>query len=87
MLDENGKAKFADFGASYIMEEGKDDSLEDTQGTYLFLAPECCDPSVKVYSGKAADIWALGVTLYAFTYNRLPFYAETELQILECITS
>ena len=60
--------------------------LEDTAGTYHFLAPECCDPEIKVYSGVKADIWALGVTLFAFAYNKLPFYAETEIQILECIT-
>ena len=31
MLDENGKAKFADFGASKILEV--DDMFEDTAGT------------------------------------------------------
>ena len=42
MLDEYGRAKFADFGASVILEDGNDD-FEDTSGTYVFLAPECSD--------------------------------------------
>jgi len=85
MLDENGKAKFADFGASKLLTD-QNDICEDTAGTYLFLAPECCDPSIKSYSGKAADIWALGVSLFGFTFNALPFYAEQELEILDMVT-
>jgi len=84
MLDENGKAKFADFGASVIIEDDND-MLKDTCGTFLFLAPECCDTSVKEFSGKKADIWALGVTLYSFTFNKLPFWGDTEIEMLKCI--
>lgn len=37
------------------------------------------------FSGKRADIWALGVTLFAFTYNVVPFDGENILEILENI--
>ena len=37
------------------------------------------------FSGKRADIWALGVTLFSFTYNVVPFDGETILEILENI--
>jgi len=74
MLDEYGNTKFADFGASVILDEREDgDNFTDTQGTYHFLSPECCDPAVKIYSGKKADIWALGITLYCLFYSQLPF--------------
>jgi len=39
MLDEFGIAKYADFGASKILEG--DDMFDDHVGTYTFLAPEC----------------------------------------------
>lgn len=40
---------------------------------------------VKTFSGRANDVWALGVTLYAMIYNQLPFWAETEVGVLEKI--
>jgi serine/threonine protein kinase len=40
MLDENGKAKYADFGESKLL-PNNDDNMDDQKGTELFLAPEC----------------------------------------------
>jgi serine/threonine protein kinase len=34
------------------------------------------------FSGKAADVWALGVTLYCMVYNQLPFFDENEYGII-----
>lgn len=83
MLDESGNAKLGDFGASEFISDT--DMITKTKGTYLFLAPECCDPNIKSFSGRAADVWALGVTVYCCVYNELPFWGETELGILEAI--
>lgn len=41
--------------------------------------------SIKQFSGRAVDVWALGVTLYSLIYNELPFWAESDLAILEVI--
>lgn len=37
------------------------------------MSPESQKIEGKGFSGKAADIWALGVTFYAFTFLILPF--------------
>lgn len=97
MMDENGVAKLGDFGSAERFQNGND-QLQTTIGTYQFFSPECCDrkryyvsnnwlADVKTFSGKANDVWALGVTLYAMIYNQLPFWAETEIGVLEKIHS
>lgn len=83
LIANNGKAKIADFGVSALFDTN--DSLSKTEGTYHFMAPECCDPEMESFSGRAADIWSLGVTLYCMIYNELPFFDENELRIMKKI--
>ncbi|CAD8073352.1 unnamed protein product [Paramecium sonneborni] len=52
--------------------------LDNIQGTYYFMSPEECY-KVKVkdgYTGKAADIWDLGIAFFAFVYLGVPFTAS-----------
>ena len=42
------------------------------------MAPECFKQSgggvaTRYYSGKAVDIWALGMTIFTLVFNELPF--------------
>jgi len=37
---------------------------------------------VESFSGKAADIWALGVTLYCMIFNKLPYWDDTEFGVI-----
>ena len=71
MLDEIGKSKYGDFGTSIVLPDGVDE-VSDFIGTHEFLAPECFGK--EKYSAKMQDIWALGATFYALTYQKLPFY-------------
>lgn len=54
-------------------------------GTYQFFPPECCNPDIEGFSGKSADIWALGLTLYAIIYKKLPFTADSLIGIFDAI--
>ena len=85
LVTSEGVAKIADFGSAVRLPDPSSDTLKGTEGTYHFLAPECCDPDVDSYSGKKADVWAVGVVLYAMVFLRLPFFAETEFGLFNCI--
>ncbi|XP_064618975.1 calcium/calmodulin-dependent protein kinase kinase 1-like isoform X2 [Lineus longissimus] len=77
LLADNGHIKIADFGVSNEF-QGIDALLSNTAGTPAFMAPEALreDGGEKKYSGKALDIWAMGVTLYCFLYGKVPFEDE-----------
>lgn len=48
LVTEQNKAKLADFGVSQLFEED-DDKLSKTEGTYHFMAPECCDRNCPLF--------------------------------------
>jgi len=84
LIDASGHVKIADLGVCNEF-DGSDDLLSSSAGTPAFAAPEVLDPSTKTYSGRALDVWALGCTLYAFVYGRLPYTADTVLAVHEQI--
>uniref|UniRef100_A0AAQ4R9R7 calcium/calmodulin-dependent protein kinase n=1 Tax=Gasterosteus aculeatus aculeatus TaxID=481459 RepID=A0AAQ4R9R7_GASAC len=73
LLGDDGHVKIADFGVSNEF-EGTDALLSSTAGTPAFMAPEMMSEHGRRFSGKALDIWAMGVTLYCFVFGRCPFY-------------
>uniref|UniRef100_K3X1B3 Protein kinase domain-containing protein n=1 Tax=Globisporangium ultimum (strain ATCC 200006 / CBS 805.95 / DAOM BR144) TaxID=431595 RepID=K3X1B3_GLOUD len=77
--DEGGYIlKIADFGVSHEM-ESEDESLRQTAGTAIFMAPEML--TGESFRGKPVDIWACGVTLYMFVYGHPPFEAKTMTEL------
>ena len=50
---------------------GSDAFLTNTAGTPAFMAPETLLGTKEKYSGKALDVWALGITLYCFLYGKV----------------
>uniref|UniRef100_H2LHG3 calcium/calmodulin-dependent protein kinase n=1 Tax=Oryzias latipes TaxID=8090 RepID=H2LHG3_ORYLA len=75
LLGDDGHLKIADFGVSNEF-EGTDDLLSTTAGTPAFMAPETMTEHFQFFSGKALDVWAMGVTLYCFVFGKCPFYDE-----------
>ncbi|XP_020240839.1 serine/threonine-protein kinase GRIK1-like isoform X2 [Asparagus officinalis] len=74
LVTSTGNVKIADFSVSQVFEDNNDE-LRRSPGTPVFTAPECCLGSS--YHGRAADTWALGVTLYCMVLGQYPFLGET----------
>ncbi|XP_037088584.1 calcium/calmodulin-dependent protein kinase kinase 1-like [Pollicipes pollicipes] len=86
LLGDDGRVKIADFGVCNEF-TGPDAFLTGTSGTPAFLPPEALKAQRDRYSGRAADIWAMGVTLFSFVYGRLPFHDENILGLYSKIQS
>ncbi|XP_055055403.2 calcium/calmodulin-dependent protein kinase kinase 1 isoform X2 [Misgurnus anguillicaudatus] len=86
LLGDDGHVKIADFGVSNQF-EGSDALLSSTAGTPAFMAPETLSDNRKSFSGKALDVWAMGVTLYCFLYGKCPFIDEYILALHNKIKS
>jgi SNF1-activating kinase 1 len=69
--------------------------LARTVGTPAFYAPELCSEDPTQFVGcedgsppkitAAIDLWALGITLYAMIYGRLPFYTNDQKGLYQVI--
>lgn len=84
LLGEDGHIKIADFGVADVF-EGDDALLNKTAGSPAFMAPESLQNSRDKYSGKAADVWALGITLYCFVFGKVPFDDVNRMGLYEKI--
>lgn len=73
-----------DFGVSEIFTK-EDDRLKSSSGSPAFSSPELSHAGISNVSGKAADIWAMGITLYALIYGHLPFTDHNVLELYENI--
>ncbi|WAR17236.1 TRIB2-like protein [Mya arenaria] len=57
-----------------ILEQEDDDRLSDKHGCPAYVSPEILNHNTPTYSGRAADIWSLGVMLYTILVGRYPFH-------------
>uniref|UniRef100_A0A5B6YU04 non-specific serine/threonine protein kinase n=2 Tax=Davidia involucrata TaxID=16924 RepID=A0A5B6YU04_DAVIN len=74
LVTGTGTVKIGDFSVSQVFEDDNDE-LRRSPGTPVFTAPECC--LGLTYHGKAADTWAVGVTLYCMVLGKYPFLGDT----------
>lgn len=82
LLGRDGRLRIADFGVCAEFIGSKDVLLDNTVGTPAFIAPE---QLIGKFNGKAADVWAMGITLYVFIYGVLPFRDSNVLALHQLI--
>lgn len=52
-----------------VLDDSDDDLLQDKRGCPAYVSPEILRAH-RTYSGKAADMWSLGVILYTMLVGR-----------------
>jgi serine/threonine protein kinase len=73
--------KICDFGVSKIIK--KTQFIKEQCGTPAYIAPEII--ANEGYEGFNADIWSLGVVLYAMVQGTVPYKAKNMDDLLKLI--
>ena len=73
LITEDDVLKVVDFGVSEMFQKDSEMVTAKSAGSPAFLPPELCVAKHGDVSGKAADIWSMGVTLYCLKYGHIPF--------------
>ncbi|KAF9574891.1 hypothetical protein EC968_005131 [Mortierella alpina] len=85
LRSEDGTVKIVDFGVSEMFNKKGDDMTKKSAGSPAFMAPELCRHDHGEVSGRATDIWSMGVTLYCIRYGYLPYVSESVLEMHKVI--
>lgn len=85
LLTEDNVLKIVDFGVSEMFEKASDMMTAKSAGSPAFLPPELCVTKHGDVSGKAADVWSMGVSLYCLRFGCIPFERSGVLELYEAI--
>jgi len=85
LITSDDVLKIVDFGVSEMFEKASDMATAKSAGSPAFMAPELCVAQHGQISGRAADIWSMGVTLYCMRYGCIPFEKSSMLDLYESI--
>jgi serine/threonine protein kinase len=84
LISQDNVLKIVDFGVSEIFVKGND-RLKKSAGSPAFMAPELCVARHGEVSGKATDIWSMGITLYCMIFGKTPFVSSSLLELYDMI--
>lgn len=85
LITDDDVLKIVDFGVSEMFEKDSEMHTSKSAGSPAFMPPELCVARHGQVSGKAADIWSMGVTLYCLKYGKIPFEKGSMLELYDSI--
>ncbi|KAF2261125.1 Pkinase-domain-containing protein [Lojkania enalia] len=85
LITEDDVLKIVDFGVSEMFEKESEMKTAKSAGSPAFMPPELCVPKHGHVSGRAADIWSMGVTLYCLLFGRIPFEKLGMIELYQSI--
>ncbi|KAF3479779.1 CAMKK/META protein kinase [Arthroderma uncinatum] len=85
LLTNDDVLKIVDFGVSEMFEKTSDMYIAKSAGSPAFIPPELCVAKHGEISGRAVDVWSMGVTLYCLRYGRIPFHTSNIFDLYNSI--
>ncbi|OHT05394.1 CAMK family protein kinase [Tritrichomonas foetus] len=87
LLDDFFNIKLADFGCAQLGIGNSNTKNNDSElcGTLFYAAPEILKSGG--YDSRKADIWSLGIVLFAMTCGQLPWTSQNESEVKELIVT
>lgn len=85
LITSDDVLKVVDFGVSEMFEKHSEMLTAKSAGSPAFLPPELCVAKHGDVSGKAADIWSMGVTLFCLKYGHIPFEKSGIFELYDSI--
>ncbi|KAK6439476.1 hypothetical protein LTR95_004309 [Oleoguttula sp. CCFEE 5521] len=85
LITDGDVLKIVDFGVSEMFEKQSDMATAKSAGSPAFMPPELCVAKHGEVSGRAADVWSMGVTLYCLRYGHIPFEKDNMLELYDSI--
>lgn len=80
LFDENQHVKIVDFGIAFAQNaSARLTQVQEFLGTPSFMAPEQAQSSTV---DQRADIYSLGITFYYMLFGKLPFKAESAIEMV-----
>jgi serine/threonine protein kinase len=77
--------KIVDFGVSEMFDKEGEMKTAKSAGSPAFMPPELCVAKHGHVSGRAADIWSMGCTLYCLLFGRIPFEKHGMIELYQSI--
>lgn len=82
-VNDANSASGSDGASDDAKQQRREGMLKSTKGTYQFLPPEALTGDE--FCGFKADVWSIGVTMYALSFGFLPFFSHDLVQLFEKI--
>ncbi|KAK5072593.1 hypothetical protein LTR64_004932 [Lithohypha guttulata] len=85
LINHEDVLKVVDFGVSEMFAKDSEMLTAKSAGSPAFLPPELCVVRHGDVSGRAADIWSMGVTLYCLKTGSIPFQKQQLFDLYDAI--
>lgn len=85
LVTQDDVLKIVDFGVSEMFDKEGEMKTAKSAGSPAFMPPELCVAKHGHVSGRAADVWSMGCTLFCLLFGRIPFEKHGMIELYQAI--